>query len=190
MKQGKSAYNPKHAWMTAAAVLGVSLFFGAFVMPYFKPAGSKMVGLPAPDFALPVLVNGEPGNRLRLSEQKGRAVILDFWASWCAPCRAQAPILDRVAKAQDPSRVLVLGVNTKDDQGDALRFARAAGISYASVHDAGGRVADSFGIRELPTLVIVDRAGNVTAVRSRVVKEGEIKNLLAKALAASTQEAS
>lgn len=182
MRKGEKTHDPRQAWITAALVLGVAVFFGAVVLPYAKPAKSALVGAAAPDFALPVLHNGEPGNRMRLSDQKGRAVLIDFWASWCAPCRAQAPILDAVARRWDTSKVVVIGVNTNDDQKAALDFARQAELSYTSLHDAGGAVATSFGVRELPTLVVVDTQGRVSAVKTRVVREKEVERLVREAL--------
>ncbi len=189
MQKGQKAHDPRQAWVTAGLVLGVAAFFGAVVLPYAKPAKSALVGGAAPDFALPVIHNGEPGNRMKLSDQRGKAVLVDFWASWCAPCRAQAPILDGVARRFGSSRVVVIGVNTNDDQGNALDFAKTANLSYTSLHDAGGVVATSFGVRELPTLVVVDREGRVVAVKTRVVREKELERLVHEALG-RTEEAS
>lgn len=182
MEKGSPTYNPKQAWTTALLVAGVSLFFGVVVLPYLSPSKSELVGKAAPDFALNVIHGGEPGNRIRLSDLKGKAVVLDFWASWCQACRAQAPIVDRVAREAESSEVMVVGVNTGDSMPDAVRFAQQSGLSFVSVFDDKG-VADAFGVRELPTLVVVDKQGRVSAFRTRVVKESELKRLVEEATA-------
>jgi peroxiredoxin len=144
------------------------------------------VGLPAPDFTLPVMIGGEPGARIELSDLRGQVVVLDFWASWCAPCRAQAPIIDRVARAQRGKRVIVLGVSTSgDDWGRAVRFVQSQGLGYTSVFDAEGRVAAAFGVDTLPTVVIVDPQGKIASVHERTVRADELSEQIAKAEAGS-----
>jgi thiol-disulfide isomerase/thioredoxin len=131
------------------------------------------------------MVGGDPGSRLGLSDLRGRVVVLDFWASWCAPCRAQAPIIDRVAREHEGDDVTVVGVSTSgDDWGRAVRFAQSVDLSYASVFDKEGRVADAFKVQALPTLVVVDPTGVVSAVRTRSVRAEELTALIAEAKSA------
>ncbi len=73
----------------------IAVGFGVFVLPRLAPSLERK---PAPDFALPVIHRGEPGARVRLSEQRGKPVLLDFWASWCMPCREQAKVIERVPR--------------------------------------------------------------------------------------------
>ncbi len=181
MEKNEPTYNPRQAWTTGALVLGVSLFFIFIIRPYLEPPESKMVGKPAPDFVLPVIYGGEPGNRLRLSDLRGKAVVLDFWASWCAPCRAQAPVLDQLARDTDAERVVVLGINTGDDSLAAVRFAQQARLSYASVKD-NGNISDAFGVTELPTIIVVSPSGDISAFKTRSVKLPALEALVEKAL--------
>jgi thiol-disulfide isomerase/thioredoxin len=166
------------------SVLALAVVLGITVLPLFHPPRSKLVGFPAPDFTLPVLTNGEPGNRLRLADLRGKAVVIDFWASWCAPCRAEAPIIDRVARRHDGKGVVVIGVATSgDDWGRAFEFSKSQGLGYTMLFDEGDHVSNDFRIEQLPTLVVLDAAGVVTAVRARMVHEDELEELVTDALA-------
>jgi thiol-disulfide isomerase/thioredoxin len=177
---------PRAGWQHAAlVVIVVALLFGGVVLPYLRPARSPNLGKLAPDFTLPVVHGGEPGNRLHLADLRGNAVLLDFWASWCAPCRQQAPIVDRVARRWEGKGVVVVGVNTGDEQDEAVRFAASRKLSYASVFD-DGRVAEAYGVRQMPTLYVLGPDGRVVAVRQRVVGERELEELVKEALGAGS----
>ena len=165
-------------------VLLLAVVLGVSVLPAFNPPKSKLLGLPAPDFMLPVMTGGEPGNRVRLSDLRGKAVVLDFWASWCAPCRAQAPVIDHFARTNQGKDVVVLGIDTSgDDWGRALEFAKGHGLSYTTLFDENDHVLSAFRVQMLPTLVVVDRAGVISSVRTRTVPEQELNELVGKALA-------
>ena len=171
--------SPRQATLIIGIVVAVALIMGVTVLPTLKAPRSKLLGLPSPDFTLPVMTGGEPGNRIQLSSLRGNVVVLDFWASWCAPCRAQAPIIDRVARKLRDKGVVVLGVDTSgDDWGRAVEFAKGHGISYPTVFDQGDHVASAFRVQALPTLVILDSNGVVTDVRTRVVREDELVQLI------------
>jgi cytochrome c biogenesis protein CcmG, thiol:disulfide interchange protein DsbE len=162
-----------------AFVLAFVALVGFAVLPHFDPGRSRLVGLPAPEFTLPVMIGGEPGSRLSLGSLRGEVVVLDFWASWCAPCRAQAPLIDRVARRMQGKGVSIVGISTSgDDWGRAVRFAQSQDLSYETVFDAEGQVASAFGVDVLPTLVVLDRDGIIRAVRTRSVREDELVDLI------------
>jgi thiol-disulfide isomerase/thioredoxin len=109
-------------------------------------------------------------------------VIIDFWASWCAPCRAQAPIIDKLAREHESANdLVVVGVNTSDEHESALEFARSANLSYPMVYDEQNRVAAAYSVTGLPTLIVVDKAGKIVSVRRSVVRKSELEQLVERA---------
>jgi thiol-disulfide isomerase/thioredoxin len=173
------------AWASLAVLLLLSVVFGLFILPRFRPSDSKLMGIPAPAFTLPVIDVEESGNRLALADLKGKAVILDFWASWCRPCREQMGILDRMAEPLRGQGVVIVGVNTGDERADAVAFLRGRPIGYTSVIDATRQVTQAYDVDVLPTLVLIDRQGRIAAVRSSVVSQRELEALLDDALKAN-----
>jgi thiol-disulfide isomerase/thioredoxin len=174
---------------TSLGVLGpvVVLLAGFALVPrIFTPRSPSGVGHDAPDFTLAVVANGAAvGDKktLSLSELRGSAVLLDFWATWCAPCRAEAPIVDRVAQRWHDRGVVVVGVNTDTpDQGDPGEYAQAHGLSYPIVHDDEGRASRVFEVESLPTLVVVSPTGKITAVRTGITDDAELERLIRQAL--------
>ena len=178
-EKGKPTQNPRQAWITLAMVVVVSGLFGLIVLPRIGGKTSQLEGLAAPDFALEVIHGGQAGNRIRLSDLRGKPVVVDFWASWCGPCKKQIPILDQLAKAR--SDIHVLGVNTDDRRADAVAFAKSKALSYPALIDEASKVATAYGVRGLPTMVVVSAQGQIVAVRSRVVPREEIEALIASA---------
>lgn len=187
MAKLKPTSDPKQLWMFLGLLVLACTIFGYAVMPHLDPGKRKMDGTPAPEFTLDVISGGEPGNRISLADLRGQVVVLDFWASWCAPCQAQAPIIDRVALAYANAKVSVVGINTGDHEIPARDFMLQAGVRYPSVIDRTGAVARAYGARELPTLVIVDPEGRVQFSEGRLVSEAELRELVERALAPSTQ---
>jgi cytochrome c biogenesis protein CcmG/thiol:disulfide interchange protein DsbE len=121
---------------------------------------------PAPDFTLPVLAKGSTigkrdGESLSLSELRGRAVVLNFWASWCDPCKREAPILEAAwQRARDRGGV-VLGVDVQDLSENALAFIHRWGQTYPQVRDKGGGTYEAYGLTGVPETFFLDRAGRV-----------------------------
>jgi len=119
------------------------------------------VGGPAPGFALRRL-NGT--GTLRLASLRGKAVVINFWASWCGPCKAEAPVLEQLWREYRGKGVVFVGVDSNDASGDALRFMTAHGITYPVVSDKNGLVAaNRYDVADLPVTYFVDRQGRLVA---------------------------
>lgn len=182
---GKKPTDASNGYLVAGLVLAFSLFMGLFVLPYLgakRAESSPLVGSPAPDFLLPYASPAERGKDQRLSDLQGKAVVLDFWASWCAPCRAQTPVLERVAQAFGAERLRVLGVGTSDDRQSITQFLESKPISYASVFDDQGVASSLYHVHALPTVVVLGRDGTVKAVATGFIGEAELKRLVEDAL--------
>src|SRR5262249_1711701 len=131
-------YSGKILYPAIAVLLGLSALFGLAILPRLGVQG-QMVGKPAPALSLPVAANGTPGTRRRLADLKGRAVLLDFWASWCGPCAIEAPVVDRLARRYEKKGLVVMGVNVSDTPEIVRRYTEQKGLSYPMVMDADNR---------------------------------------------------
>ena len=116
---------------------------------------------PAPDLAGPTLEGGE----FRLRDHLGEIVVLNVWASWCAPCRAEAPVLEAVWQDVQDDGVQFVGLDTRDTDEAALAFLEAYGVTYPNVIDSDGRLqllfSDTLPPQAIPSTLVVDREGRV-----------------------------
>jgi peroxiredoxin len=115
----------------------------------------------APDFTGTTLT----GSRLSFSSYRGRVVVVNFWGSWCVPCREEAAALAVTAQQYSPAGVSFLGVDVRDTTASALAFARSFGIPYPSVSDSGSQITLDFTsvvpIAGTPTTLVIDRTGHI-----------------------------
>lgn len=112
----------------------------------------------APDFSLPRL-NGD--GRLRLSSLRGRTVVLNFWASWCVPCKQEAPLLQAATRRFGSASLVVVGVDAQDFRSDARRFIARYGLTYPVVHDNGASTATHYNVTGFPETWFIDRSGHL-----------------------------
>ena len=176
-----SASEARQGYLTALAVIVVSVGLGLFGLPRLgrhAASDSPLVGRPAADFMLPALTAGGLGKAQRLSDLQGKTVLLDFFASWCGPCRQQAPIVARLARRLAGPNLAVYGVNTSDQYSAALQYFGEHEASYPVLFDADQEAANAFGVTGLPSLVVIDKRGIVRAFETRVVEERELEALI------------
>jgi thiol-disulfide isomerase/thioredoxin len=133
----------------------------------------------APDFTGTTLT----GARLDFSSYRGRVVVLNFWGSWCGPCRAEAPTLAVTAQQYRSDGVAFLGVDVRDTTASALAFTRDFGITYPSVSDPGSVITLDFTavvpIAGTPTTLVIDRTGHIAGAVFGTVSSQELTDILA-----------
>jgi thiol-disulfide isomerase/thioredoxin len=129
------------------------------------PARSAGVeeGQPAPAVELPVL-GDESGATTSLESLRGKVVYVDFWASWCGPCRLSFPVLDELYKEFAAQGFEVLAINVDEVEDEALEFLQEVPVSYRTVRDDSGATPQAYGILGMPTGFLVDRQGVVRKV--------------------------
>jgi cytochrome c biogenesis protein CcmG, thiol:disulfide interchange protein DsbE len=128
------------------------------------------IGKAAPDFALKRI--DRPGT-LQLASLRGKVVVLNFWASWCFPCKEEAPALAAAAKRWGKD-VVVLGVDGNDPVGDARAFARKYGLNYPLVHDNRNVTSPKYGLTGLPETFFIDRSGKLVVHVTGQVEEDDL----------------
>ncbi len=122
----------------------------------------------APDFTL----KSESGENIRLEEQRGKVVMINFWASWCAPCRKEMPLLDDLYDRYKDAGFTLFGVNVEQNPEAAKKFLEDVGVSFPILYDPESDVSRTYQVSAMPTTVMVDRDGEVRYV-NRGYKEGD-----------------
>jgi peroxiredoxin len=123
-------------------------------------AAAKAAQHPAPDFTL----KSRTGDNLKLSEMRGKVILINFWASWCGPCRQEMPVLDKLYRHYRPLDFTVLGVNVEQNSDKAKSLLKEVPISFPILFDNENKVSKLYDVKGMPSTVLVDRDGNIRYV--------------------------
>jgi thiol-disulfide isomerase/thioredoxin len=122
------------------------------------------IGQKAPSFTLPTL---DGSGQLSLADYKGKVVFIDFWASWCPPCRKSLPLIDKMREELPREKFEVIAINVDEDSEDGLGFLQQVPVSYPVGADVEGAVPSKYGVMGMPTSLLIDESGVV-----RYIHEG------------------
>ena len=135
-------------------LLVLAIFMGSSL------ASSGLTGQTAPDFVL----KSATGENLRLSEYRGDVVMINFWATWCGPCRQEMPLLDELYDRYQRVGFNLLGVNIDDDSRRAMAMVNELGISFPVLFDEDKKVSKLYEVEAMPLTLLLDREGTVRHV--------------------------
>lgn len=132
-----------------------SLVGACLLLGLVGPAHADDMNTPAPDFTLA----SAAGENLRLEDYRGQVVMLNFWASWCGPCRQEMPLMNEIHDEYQHLGFTVLAVNVDENVADAERFLNAVPVDFPILYDRGGKVSELYQVDAMPTTVMIDRDG-------------------------------
>ena len=166
----------------AAAVAVVAALLGLLVWKVVKSQESDVPSairagksVRAPSFTLPRL--DRPGELSLASLLGKKAVVLNFWASYCAPCREETPLLERTWRKYRSRGVVFIGIDTRDFEGDARAFLRRYDVTYPIVRDGAGKLWAPYGVRGLPETFFVGRSGKLVGLIAGGIGDDEVDEL-------------
>jgi thiol-disulfide isomerase/thioredoxin len=125
----------------------------------------------APDFTL----KSSTGENIRLAEQRGQVVMLNFWASWCGPCREEMPLLDAMSKKYGPMGFSLYGINVDADTDDAKNVLEKIKVSYPILFDPESKLSDLYKVEGMPYSVLIDKKGQIRYIHKGYVPGDEKK---------------
>lgn len=167
---------PEAALESAPSILDLA---GAASAEGVERTVGTAIGSLAPDFQT-VSAGGEP---FTLSDHRGEVVLLNFWATWCGPCREEMPVFENAYQRQADDGLLIVGVNFDESARDVSNFGEEFGLSFPLVLDEGGDIQKLYGVRAYPTTYLIDRDGAIIAYHAGPLSELQIQNLIRDALA-------
>lgn len=158
---GLKIFLRKFAFAIAAIVsfafLGLLVWGMLNKQPITGLSGITMVNRPAPAFNLTTF----KGTTISQKDLKGKPVVLNFWASWCPPCRIEAPLIEKTWRAYKKRGVIFIGVNVQDRKKDALSYIQEFDITYPNGPDPTGELSIDYGVSGLPVTFFVSRTGKI-----------------------------
>ena len=136
----------------------LSLGLGLMTSALVGLAHAVEEGDPAPDFSLSSIYADQPA--IALADMQGKTVYVDFWASWCGPCRQEMPLMDDLYAQYKDLGFTILAVNVDENRDEALRFLDKVPVNYPILYDPESSVSELYEVQAMPTTVMIDRNGN------------------------------
>ncbi len=146
--------------IAAAALLGAIVALSLPAWSAADPAADSVTPAPAPAFTL----QSRDGRQVSLAQFRGNVVMLNFWASWCGPCRQEMPLLESIYQKYKDLGFTLIGVNVEPDPKKANAWLEATPVTYPILYDTGSKVSQLYQVQAMPTTVIIDRKGMVRFV--------------------------
>jgi len=175
--QRDGIFTPFGLVITAGAILMVSVVaWGIYQNSLSQPNEGV-----APEIDQPYL--GQEG-RFLLSDYQGQVVVVNFWGSWCGPCRVEAPMLQQVYSDYEADGVVFVGVAVKDIESDALAYIDEFNITYPNVMDIGGVTEEDYRTQGVPETFVIDKDGNIVKFFFAQPNELELRRIIEEALSA------
>ncbi len=163
--------------LLATLLLAASLLAACSRDAAAGPGGIVEVSGPMPELSGETL----QGGTLRPSDYAGRVVVVNFWATWCGPCRREQPELSTVQAEQGPDGAFFIGVNFRDDAAAARAYLEEFGVTYPSLSDPSGAIAYRFGVPYLPATIVVDASGQMRLRAVGALDAATLRDLIARA---------
>lgn len=166
----------------AVAVAAIAGLFLLAMQVATQPGQRPAVGSPAPDFDIGLYAGYRDGlpERIRLSDLRGKVVVMNFWAEWCVECKKEAAALELASRRFKDRGVVFLGVNYLDQESAALKYLRDYAITYPNGFDQQQRISRAYRITGVPETFVIDRDGTVRHVIVQQLTEGELNAMLSR----------
>ncbi|MFO7166853.1 MAG: TlpA disulfide reductase family protein [Chloroflexota bacterium] len=177
ISQRELAFAALGALVGLAIIVGVWLYTAQTAEPTLPGVGET--NRPAPAIALPAL----DGGTVHLSDFRGRVVLVNFWGTWCEPCKEETPALQAAYQELRDEGLVILGVNLRRQEPDetAIRaFLQQYGVTYPTLLDVDGEAARQFQIAPIPTSYFIDPAGNIRYIRVGTLSQEEVAALFSR----------
>jgi thiol-disulfide isomerase/thioredoxin len=134
---------------------------GILITMYSFSTNAAEIGQPASQFTLPSLQQDQPTG---LAQFNGKVIYLDFWASWCAPCRTSFPLLNKLHQKLQKQGFEVVAINLDEDKANAEKFLKEFPVNFTILRDSSGEWADKYVVESMPTSFIIDRQGVIQKI--------------------------
>lgn len=148
------------------------------VLPGCGLTAAPVVGRPAPDFTLADL----DGNTIRLRDFRGKTVFLNFWATWCAPCRSEMPEMEEFYQEYKDDDVVVIGIDIREAKSDVIEFVQENGYNWTIVIDGTGEVTEDYMVSAIPTSFFIDGKGIIRSAKIGPMSKSTMESRLAIAM--------